>query len=74
MWLQKGNKKDSYEDGNVLFPNCTNLNILVTIYIHIEFCRVVTIGGIWVKDICDLSVYCFLKLHVNLKWFHNEKV
>lgn len=64
-------------DGNVLYPNCINVHILVG-YCPIVS-QVVTIEGIWGKGICDRSlcivvvVLFFLQLHVNLQSFQNKE-
>ena len=68
IWLEKDNNRDPCGDGNVLYPDCINVNTRDVI-LYYSCIRCYT-GGNWEKDIW-VSVL-FLQLYVNLQLFHNK--
>lgn len=51
---KKDNTRDLYGDGNVLYPDCINVNILDVI-LYYSYIRCHT-GGNWAKDICESTI------------------
>lgn len=56
-WAIKGNMKDLCAGRNVLSFDSFNVNILVTLYVILQFCTKVPLGGSQVEGIGDLSVF-----------------
>lgn len=65
MWPEKSSMRDPLGDGNVLYLDWVNINILVVILLLLFHRMLVTIRGNWIKGTWYLSAL-FLQPHVNL--------
>lgn len=65
----KGNRRNSYGDGTVLYLNCTNSNILL-VRVYYSFARRYHWGKLDKASIG--SLYSFLQLDMNLQSYPKE--
>lgn len=70
MWPCESSRRAICGEGKVLYLDC---QIGCACDIVLQFCKMLPLGGDWVKGIWDLSVL-FLQLHVNLQLYQNKNL